>query len=115
MRFIEGMRPSPMRRNPKDGSDLRLLDNRRVIAFEKLFLGTIDGTSVHAREVVEAALKCNAAAVIFARSGVAEPSRADEALTRQLKDALALVGIRVLDHIIVAGTDTVSLAERGLL
>jgi DNA repair protein RadC len=60
----------------------------------------------------------NAAAVIFAHnhpSGVAEPSRADEALTRQLKDALALVGIRVLDHIIVAGTDTVSLAERGLL
>jgi DNA repair protein RadC len=95
------------------------LDNRhRVIAFDKLFLGTIDGTSVHAREVVKAALKCNAAAVIFAHnhpSGVAEPSRADEALTRQLKDALALVGIRVLDHIIVAGTDTVSLAERGLL
>jgi hypothetical protein len=87
-------------------------------AFEKLFLGTIDGTSVHAREVVKAALKCNAAAVIFAHnhpSGVAEPSRAYEALTKQLKDALALVGIRVLDHIIVAGTDTVSLAERGLL
>jgi DNA repair protein RadC len=95
------------------------LDNRyRVIAVEKLFLGTIDGTSVHAREVVKAALKCNAAAVIFAHnhpSGVAESSRADEALTSQLKDALALVDIRVLDHIIVAGTDTVSLAERGLL
>ncbi len=95
------------------------LDNRhRVIAFEKLFLGTIDGASVHPREVVKAALKCNAAAVIFAHnhpSGIAEPSRADEGLTRQLKDALSLVSIRVLDHIIVAGTETVSLAERGLL
>lgn len=95
------------------------LDNRhRVIAFEKLFLGTIDGASVHPREVVKAALKCNAAAVIFAHnhpSGIAEPSRADEGLTRQLKDALALVSIRVLDHIIVAGAETVSLAERGLL
>jgi DNA repair protein RadC len=95
------------------------LDNRhRVIAFEKPFLGTIDGISVHPREVLKAALKCNAAAVIFAHnhpSGVAEPSRADEALTKQLKDALALVGIQVLDHIVVAGTDTVSLAERGML
>lgn len=95
------------------------LDNRhRVIAFDKLFHGTIDGASVHAREVVKTALKCNAAAVIFAHnhpSGVAEPSCADETLTRQLKDALALVSIRVLDHIIVAGTETVSLTERGVL
>ncbi len=84
------------------------LDNRhRVITFDKLFHGTIDGASVHPREVVKAALKCNAAAVIFAHnhpSGVAEPSRADEALSRQLKEALLLVGVRVLDHIIVAGT-----------
>lgn len=94
------------------------LDNRnRVIAFEKLFYGTIDGASVYPREVVRQAMKVNAAAVIFAHnhpSGVSEPSQADEQITRRLKDALALVDIRVLDHFVV-GDHVVSFAERGLL
>lgn len=94
------------------------LDNRhRVIAFEKMFYGTIDGASVYPREVVRLALKKNAAAVIFAHnhpSGVAEPSRSDEQITQRLKQALELVDIRVLDHIIV-GDELVSFAERGLL
>ena len=94
------------------------LDNRnRVIAFEKMFYGTIDGASVYPREVVKAALKRNAASVIFAHnhpSGVAEPSLSDEKITQRLKQALSLVDIRVLDHIIV-GDDVVSFAERGLL
>ncbi len=95
------------------------LDNRhRLLAFEELFRGTIDGASVHPREVLRQALAHNAAAVILAHnhpSGVAEPSHADELITHRLRDALALVDIRVLDHLIVAGADSVSLAERGLL
>ena len=95
------------------------LDNRhRLIEFVELFRGTIDGASVHPREVVKEALARNAAAVIFVHphpSGVAEPSHADELITRRLKDALQLVDIRVLDHILVAGGDAVSMAERGLL
>lgn len=95
------------------------LDNRhRIIHFEELFRGTVDGASVHPREVVKQALAHNAAAVIFAHnhpSGVAEPSRADEMITRRLKDALALVDIRVLDHVVVGDGETVSFAERGLL
>lgn len=95
------------------------LDNRhRIIAFEELFFGSIDAASIHAREVVKAALRHNAAAVILAHnhpSGVAEPSLSDQSLTRQLKSALALVEVRVLDHIVVGDTATVSLAERGLL
>ena len=95
------------------------LDNRhRVIAFEELFRGTIDGASVHAREVVKRCLKHNAAAVIFAHnhpSALAEPSRADEMITRRLKAALELIEVRVLDHIIVGGTNVESFAERGLL
>jgi DNA repair protein RadC len=94
------------------------LDNRhRVIAFEELFRGTIDGASVHPREVLRRALTHNAAAVILAHnhpSGVAEPSRSDEAITRRLREALALVDVRVLDHIVVGDT-LVSFAERGLL
>jgi DNA repair protein RadC len=94
------------------------LDNRhRVVAFEELFRGTIDGASVHPREVLRRVLHHNAAAVIFAHnhpSGVAEPSRADEAVTRRLRDALGLVDVRVLDHVIVAD-ETFSFAERGLL
>jgi DNA repair protein RadC len=89
----------------------------RVIAFEEMFRGTLDGAAVHPREVVKAALGHNAAAVIAAHnhpSGVAEPSRADELLTRRLKDALALVEIRLLDHLIV-GESVTSLAEQGLL
>ena len=90
----------------------------RVIAIEEMFRGTLTQTSVYPREVVKAALKANAAAVIFAHnhpSGVAQPSRADELLTRELKDALALVEVKVLDHFIVAGTQALSFAERGLL
>jgi len=95
------------------------LDNRhRLLAFEELFRGTIDGATVHPREVVVHALEVNAAAVILAHnhpSGVAEPSQADRALTRRLRDALALVDVRVLDHFIVGDGEATSFAERGLL
>jgi DNA repair protein RadC len=95
------------------------LDNRhRLIAFDELFRGTIDGASVHPREVVRQALSRNAAAVILAHnhpSGVAEPSQADELITLRLRDALALVDIRVLDHLIVGDSRCVSLAERGVI
>jgi DNA repair protein RadC len=96
-----------------------LLDKRnRLIEYVELFRGTIDGASVHPREVVKLALAKNAAAVVFAHphpSGVAEPSQADELITQRLKDSLALVDIRVLDHFIVAGGDVISMAERGLI
>ncbi len=95
------------------------LDNRhRVIKFDPLFRGTIDGTSVYPREVVKEALRSNAAAVILAHnhpSGVAEPSDADERITRRLKAALELVDIRVLDHLVVGDGEVTSLARRGLL
>jgi DNA repair protein RadC len=90
----------------------------RVAAQEELFAGTLTQTAVHPREVVKRALHHNAAAVIFAHnhpSGVAEPSRADELLTRALKEALALVEVKVLDHFVVAGNQALSFAERGLL
>jgi DNA repair protein RadC len=90
----------------------------RLIACEEMFRGTLTQTSVYPREVVKQALRHNCAAVILAHnhpSGVAEPSRADEALTRALQSALALVDVRVLDHIVVAGPRSVSFAERGLL
>ncbi len=89
-----------------------------MIAFEELFRGTIDGASVHPREVVRRALHHNAAAVILAHnhpSGVAEPSRSDEHLTERLREALSLVDIRVLDHFVVGDGAPVSFAERGLL
>ena len=96
-----------------------LLDTRhRLIEYVELFRGTIDEASVHPREVVKLALARNAAALVLAHphpSGSAEPSRADELITQRLKEALALVDIRVLDHIIVAGGATTSFAERGLL
>jgi DNA repair protein RadC len=95
------------------------LDRRhRLISYQEMFQGTIDGASVHPREVVKEALKQNAAAVILAHphpSGVAEPSQADELITQRLKEALGLVDIRILDHIIFAGRDTISFAERGFL
>jgi DNA repair protein RadC len=95
------------------------IDKRhRLIQFEELFRGTIDGASVHPREIVKLALKRNAAAVIVAHnhpSGVAEPSQADQLITLRVKEALALVDIRLLDHIIVGDGTVVSLAERGLL
>ena len=95
------------------------LDNRnRVICFEKLFTGTINGASVHPREVVKKSLQHNAAAVIFAHnhpSGIAEPSSADKHLTRQLQDALTLIDTRVLDHLIVGDGHVLSFAELGLM
>ena len=95
------------------------LDNRhRVLKFDELFRGTIDGTSVYPREVVKEALSINAAALIIAHnhpSGVAEPSNADERITRRLKAALDLVDIRLLDHLIIGAGHSVSLAGRGLL
>ncbi len=97
---------------------LFLDSQNRLIAVEELFRGTLTQTSVYPREVVKAALKHNAAGVILAHnhpSGVVEPSRADELLTQSLKAALSLVDIRTLDHFVVAGTQTTSFAERGLL
>jgi DNA repair protein RadC len=90
----------------------------RVIGADELFRGTLTQTSVYPREVVKSALGANAAAVIFAHnhpSGVAQPSLADELLTRQLREALALVDVKVLDHFIIAGNQALSFAERGLL
>jgi DNA repair protein RadC len=95
------------------------LDKRhRLIEYEELFRGTIDGASVHPREIVKLALQRNSAAVIVAHnhpSGIAEPSQADEFITQRVKEALGLVDIRLLDHIIVGDGMIVSLAERGLL
>jgi DNA repair protein RadC len=95
------------------------LDTRhRVLAYEELFRGTIDGASVYPREVVRACLRHHASAVILAHnhpSGVAEPSAADVEITRTLVDALALMDIRVLDHLIIGHGQPVSLAERGQL
>jgi DNA repair protein RadC len=90
----------------------------RVLACEELFRGTLTQTSVYPREVVKCALEHNAAAVIFAHnhpSGVAEPSNADQVLTQSLKQALALVDIKVLDHFVIAGNSALSFAERGLI
>ncbi|MEZ8743283.1 DNA repair protein RadC [Vibrio atlanticus] len=92
------------------------LDNQhQLISFEKLFFGTIDAASIYPREVLKAALNHNAAAVVFSHnhpSGIAEPSQADRRITQRLVDALKLVDIRVLDHIVV-GEDCVSFAEKG--
>lgn len=94
------------------------LDARhRLIEYVELFQGTIDGAEVHPREVVRQALRCNAAAVIVAHnhpSGTVEPSAADRAVTARLKQALALVDVRLLDHIVVGGTETASMTARGL-
>jgi DNA repair protein RadC len=104
---------------PHEAFVVLFLDSQhRLLAADELFRGTLAQTSVYPREVVKAALARNAAAVIFAHnhpSGVAEPSRADELLTQALKQALALVEIRTLDHFVVAGHRVVSFAERGLL
>lgn len=90
----------------------------RLICYEELFRGTLTQASVYPREVVKSALAHNAAAVIMAHnhpSGVAEPSRADEALTVTLKQSLALVDVKLLDHIVIAADSAVSLAERGII
>ncbi len=108
-----------LRNRPQEVFSCLWLDTRhRLIEMQDLFFGTIDGASVYPREVVRAALKHNAAAVILAHnhpSGVAEPSRADEQLTQRLIDALKLVDVRVLDHIVVGDGQCVSFAQRGLV
>ncbi len=95
------------------------LDNRhRVLRFDEMFRGTIDGTGVYPREVVKEALAVNAAAIILAHnhpSGVAEPSQADERITKRLQSALGLVDIRLLDHLIIGDGEVISMASRGLL
>jgi DNA repair protein RadC len=90
----------------------------QLIQYVEMFRGSIDSASVYPREVVKEALHCNAAAVIFAHnhpSGNPEPSQADKTLTQRLKEALMLVEVRSLDHIVVGGRQTVSFAERGLI
>ncbi len=108
-----------LRDKPNEVFACLFLDSRhRVIAFEELFQGTIDGATVYPRVVAERALKLGAAALIVAHnhpSGVAEPSMADQAITRRLKDALELLDIRLLDHFVVGDGQPVSMAARGLL
>jgi len=110
---------SALRDNTNEVFACLFLDARhRVIAFEELFHGTIDGATVYPRVVAEKALKHNAAALIVAHnhpSGVSEPSLADQAITRRLKDALALLDIRLLDHFVIGEGAPVSMAARGLL
>jgi DNA repair protein RadC len=95
------------------------LDTRhRIICFEKLFTGTIDGATVYPRVVAKRALDHGAAAVILAHnhpSGVSEPSQADQAITRRLKDAMTLLDIRLLDHFVIGGGKPVSMAQRGMI
>lgn len=95
------------------------LDNQhRVIAYEELFQGTIDGAAVYPREVVKRCMQLNAAAVIFAHnhpSGVNYPSSADIGITKKLKEALGLIDVRVLDHFIIGDGEPLSFAERGLI
>ncbi len=110
---------SKLSRHQREVFACMFLDNQhRLIAYEELFFGTIDGASVHPREVVKRALETNAAAVIFAHnhpSGIAEPSQADQRITDRLKSSLMLVDVRVLDHMIVGEAEVLSFAERGLL
>ena len=110
---------SALRDNPNEVFACLFLDTRhRVIAYEELFHGTIDGAMVYPRVVAEKALKHNAAALIVAHnhpSGISEPSLADQAITLRLKDALALLDIRLLDHFVIGEGAPVSMAARGLL
>ncbi|MFK5948052.1 MAG: DNA repair protein RadC [Methylococcales bacterium] len=99
-------------------SVLYLSSQHQLISYEELFLGTIDGASIHVREIVKLGLSLNAAAIVCAHnhpSGICEPSKADELITQRIKDACELVDIRMLDHLIVSATGSVSLAERGLI
>ncbi len=104
--------------NEREVFAVMYLSNRnQLISCEELFFGTIDGASVYVREIVKLGLSLNAAAIICAHnhpSGVCEPSHADEMITKRIRDACGLMEIRVLDHLIVSGTDSVSFAERGL-
>jgi DNA repair protein RadC len=132
--IFEELEQRPSLGNPRDSGDylrarlrhlpyevftVLYLDNRhRVLGVSELFRGTVDGASVHPREVVRDCLQKNACAVIFAHnhpSGVAEPSAADRAITHELRDALQLVGVRVLDHLVIGAGEPVSMAARGLM
>lgn len=108
-----------LRHQPREVFSVLLLDNQhRLLGYHELFYGTIDGASVYPREVVKLALAHNAAAVILAHnhpSGVAEPSQADRRITARLQEALGLVDIRVLDHLVVGESEVLSFAEHGLL
>jgi len=110
---------SVLRDHPNEVFACLFLDTRhRVIAFEELFYGTIDGATIYPRVVAEKALRHGAAALIVAHnhpSGISEPSLADQAITRRLKDALALLDIRLLDHFVVGDGAPVSMAARGML
>ncbi len=108
-----------LRHQPNEVFAVLFLDNQnRLIAYEELFFGTIDGASVYPREVVRRAINHNAASLILAHnhpSGVAEPSQADQRITGRLQAALELIDVRVLDHMVVGDTEVVSFAERGLI
>ena len=108
-----------LRHQPREVFAVLFLDNQnRLIAYDELFYGTIDGAAVYPREVVKKALSRNANSVILAHnhpSGIAEPSQADQRITQRLQDALSLVDIRVIDHMIVGDSEVISFAERGLL
>lgn len=108
-----------LRHEPHEVFACLFLDNRhRVLAFETLFHGTIDSAAVHARPLVKQALHHNAAAVILAHnhpSGVADPSQADHHITRRLQEALGLIDVRVLDHMVIGDGDVISFAENGWL
>jgi len=108
-----------LRHQPREVFAVLFLDNQnRLIAYDELFYGTIDGAAVYPREVVKKALSRNANSVILAHnhpSGIAEPSQADQRITQRLQDALSLVDIRVIDHMIVGNSEVISFAERGLL
>lgn len=106
-----------LRRHEQEVFACLFLDNRhRLIRFEELFRGTVNGASVHPREIAKRALHHNAAAVIIAHnhpSGVAEPSQADRAITDRIRDAMALIDVRLMDHLVVGDGEVVSFAERG--
>ncbi len=108
-----------LRHQPREVFAVLFLDNQnRLICYEELFFGTIDGASVYPREVVRRAMTHNAAALILAHnhpSGVAEPSQADQRITQRLQAALELIDVRVLDHMVVGDPEVVSFAERGLI
>ncbi len=108
-----------LRHQPREVFAVLFLDNQnRLITYEELFFGTIDGASVYPREVVRRAMAHNAAALILAHnhpSGVAEPSQADQRITQRLQAALELIDVRVLDHMVVGDLEVVSFAERGLI
>lgn len=108
-----------LRHQPREVFAILFLDSQnRLIAYEELFFGTIDGASIYPREVVRRALAHNCASVILSHnhpSGVAEPSQADCRITRRLQETLELIDVRVIDHMVVGDSEVISFAERGLL